>query len=148
MKRKTKTGIGLFITLLLISSTLTVAAIGKNYNTTQTTKHDKEPTDIGEIEFIKTIWDPINEIWIKHREIRIGDILRYNISLRYYGNGILHNIKITDTLPAEEISYTIDLDNITFINAPEIKTEIVGNMLCGECISYFDVMEYTISVVS
>jgi len=91
MKNKKTIGIILILTSLLLSTTFVAATIEKNQTTEQ-----------GEIDFEKLVWRQPTEgdgWWDEYTEAKIGDIVRFKISLTYLGESMLHHIKITDLLP-------------------------------------------------
>jgi len=117
MKRKNKIGIILVIATLLLSTTFVAATIEKN-----------QTTDQGEICFEKQVWrQPLQGEgwWDEYTEAKIGDTVRFKITLTYYGESLLHHIKIIDYLP-DDLHY---VDNVTITNAPDIEPEINENIL-------------------
>ena len=47
----------------------------------------------------KKIWDTDTETWVEEITADIGDTIRFRITISYWGNYTLYNIKITDILP-------------------------------------------------
>lgn len=122
---KTKIGISLVLTLLMVASTFTtVNAMQENGS--------PECPPKGAVDFTKSVWN--GEYWADYIEgAQIGDIVRFNISLTYHkhpenhNNWTLYNIVITDTLP-ECLEFADPLD-VTFFNAPEVEGQIVENVI-------------------
>jgi len=120
---KRRIGISLMMALLMILSTFTVV------NATQTYEEKDQSYPQGRIAFTKTVWD--GEKWWDYTWAKVGETVRFNISLTYYKNPespkdwMLHHIKIMDILP-ECLEFA---DNVAFVNAPVIEEEIVGNII-------------------
>ncbi len=68
----------------------------------------------------KQVWDTETEEWVEETDANIGDIIRFRITITYYGNYTLYNIHVKDTLP----------DGLTYANnaVPE-EPVIAGNNL-------------------
>lgn len=123
---KTKTGISLVLTLLMIVSTFTTV------NALQFQENKQYLYQKGSIDFTKSVWDPNSEMWVDYIEdVPIGTTVRFNISLTYHkdpqspNDWTLHEIVISDSLP-ECLEYA---DNVYFYNSPEIEEEIEGNII-------------------
>jgi uncharacterized repeat protein (TIGR01451 family)/fimbrial isopeptide formation D2 family protein len=49
--------------------------------------------------FEKKVWNETSQQWEESINADIGDIVRFNITISYQGDNVLHNINVTDTLP-------------------------------------------------
>jgi len=123
---KTKIGISLVLTLLMIASTFTTV------NAIQLQKEEQTSCPPGSIDFTKSVWDSDSQSWVDSIEnVLIDTTVRFNISLTYHKNPqnpcewTLHTIVISDILP-ECLEFA---DNVFFFNAPEIQEEIVDNVV-------------------
>lgn len=54
---------------------------------------------IEKIAFSKQVWDATEQAWVKSIEAHVNDTLRFNITLSYFGSGLLMDILVTDYLP-------------------------------------------------
>ena len=123
---RTKIGISLVLTLLMLASTFTTV------NAIQFQKEEQTLCPPGSIDFTKTVWDSYSQSWVDSIEnVLIGTTVRFNISLTYHKNPqnpcewTLHEIVISDTLP-ECLEFA---DNVAFFNAPVIDAEIVDKVV-------------------
>ena len=132
MKHQTRIGLGIILTLLMISSTYVVA----------TSIEQQTDSDIpGEIDFNKQVWNEELEEWTESLNVDLGDTARFKITMTYYGVSALHHIQVFDILPDEGIDFIFDASSVTFTNAPEVETEIDGNVLCWMFENYTLVLE-------
>jgi uncharacterized repeat protein (TIGR01451 family)/fimbrial isopeptide formation D2 family protein len=68
----------------------------------------------------KTVWNDTSNKWEDSIEAEVGDIIRFNITVNYYGDNILYNINVTDTLPD-----CLEYDN----NADPVQSGIIDNKI-------------------
>jgi len=47
----------------------------------------------------KQVWDEETETWVEETTAEVGDTIRFRITISYWGNYTLYNIKVTDVLP-------------------------------------------------
>ena len=76
--------------------------------------------EISECDFIfeKTVWNETSNQWEESIKAEVGDIIRFNITVTYFGDYVLYNINISDILP-NGIIYAD--------NADPVESDISGN---------------------
>jgi len=58
---------------------------------------DEQP---GDMICEKKVWDSDTQQWVEEIHADIGDTVRFNITITYFGDSILSDIKVRDTLPS------------------------------------------------
>jgi len=71
-------------------------------------------------EFEKKVWNISSQQWEESITAEVGDIVRFNITFTYYGDYVLYNISVTDTLP----NCLIYADN-----ADPVESDVEGNIV-------------------
>ncbi|HDM66777.1 MAG TPA: DUF11 domain-containing protein, partial [Thermoplasmatales archaeon] len=75
-----------------IVSVITCQSVGDN---------DYAHIIIGGLTLEKKIWDPIHHRWVEEVNSSVGDVIRFRMTLHYFGNGsyVLYDINVRDELP-------------------------------------------------
>jgi len=99
-----------------VANVTTFEDVSDEDNTNIIVKEYSEPIIILE----KTVWNETSDQWGESITAEVGDIVRFNITVTYYGDFVLYNINITDTLPC----CLVYADN-----ADPVESGIAGNVI-------------------